>query len=157
MGTHATEGKDISGIGDAADLDDHANGGNFSHESRPRHVNVKPFSGDRKPGIYHEWRKDVLVTQLAYSVTNEQMASLVYLALTGGAKDIITQEIEIDDLKTHDAILNIFKILDKEFLKPAHEQADVAFRRFEQTRRRASQPMEEYAGQEPAQEGGPGQ
>eukprot|EP00972_Heterocapsa_arctica_P075086 11079675-Heterocapsa_arctica.AAC.1 len=70
------------------------------------------------------------------------MASLVYLALTGGAKDIITQEIEIDNLKKHDAILNIFKILDKEFLKPAHQQADVVFRHFEQTRRRASQPME---------------
>eukprot|EP00972_Heterocapsa_arctica_P088849 13103338-Heterocapsa_arctica.AAC.1 len=64
------------------------------------------------------------------------MASLVYLVLTGRAKDIISQELEIEDLKSNDAILTIFKILDKEFLKPGHEQADVAFRRFEQTRRR---------------------
>eukprot|EP00972_Heterocapsa_arctica_P073972 10917683-Heterocapsa_arctica.AAC.1 len=83
-----------------------------------------------------------MVTHMAYMVQDEQMASLVYLALTGGAKDIIMQDIEIEDLKENYAILNIFKILDKEFLKPAHEQADVAFGRFEQTRRRTSQPMD---------------
>eukprot|EP00972_Heterocapsa_arctica_P056340 8311326-Heterocapsa_arctica.AAC.1 len=60
MGTPATEGEDISGIGEAADLGDNANGGNFHHESRPRHVSVKPFSGDCKPGIYRDWKKDVL-------------------------------------------------------------------------------------------------
>jgi hypothetical protein len=131
----------ISGFEDA---DVGGIGGKGHHESRPRHVHVKGFSGDRRPGVYREWRKDVLVTQLAYDVKGDQMGSLVYLALTNGAKDIITQEIEIDDLRSDDALFAIFKILDKEFFKAPHEQADAAFRRFEQTRRRASQPMEEY-------------
>eukprot|EP00972_Heterocapsa_arctica_P077240 11392181-Heterocapsa_arctica.AAC.1 len=66
MGTHANEGEDISGIGEAADLEDNANGG-YPRGSRPRNVNVKSFSGDRRVGIYSEWRKDVLVTQMAYA------------------------------------------------------------------------------------------
>eukprot|EP00972_Heterocapsa_arctica_P088261 13015206-Heterocapsa_arctica.AAC.1 len=66
MGTHVVEEEDISGIG-GADLGDLANGGNFNHESFPRHVNVKAFSGDRKPGIYCEWKKDVMVKQMAYA------------------------------------------------------------------------------------------
>eukprot|EP00972_Heterocapsa_arctica_P028705 4222663-Heterocapsa_arctica.AAC.1 len=58
-----------------------------------------------------------MVMQLAYAVKDDQMASLVYLALTNGTKDIITQEIEIEDLRLDGAIMKIFKILDKEFLK----------------------------------------
>eukprot|EP00972_Heterocapsa_arctica_P099239 14643379-Heterocapsa_arctica.AAC.1 len=66
MGTHANEGEDISEIGEAADLEENANGGH-PHGGRPGNVNVKSFSGDRRVGIYREWRKDVLVTQMAYA------------------------------------------------------------------------------------------
>eukprot|EP00972_Heterocapsa_arctica_P095661 14107960-Heterocapsa_arctica.AAC.1 len=76
MGTHVNEDEDISGIGTGADLGDMMSGGNFHHESRPRHVNVKAFNGDRKPGIYREWKKDVLFMQMAYAVKDDQMASL---------------------------------------------------------------------------------
>eukprot|EP00972_Heterocapsa_arctica_P035089 5167564-Heterocapsa_arctica.AAC.1 len=59
MGEQPAEDEDISGV-DRADIGDLANGGNLNYESRPRHVNIKAFSGDRKPGVYREWKKDVM-------------------------------------------------------------------------------------------------
>ena len=107
-------------------------------------MNVKPFAGDRKPGVYRDWKKDVQVTQMPYQVPDDQMASLVYLVLTGDAKMVVSQTLEIEDLKAEDALMKIFKLLDREYMKAPHELADVAYRRFETTRRRQAQPMEEY-------------
>ncbi len=47
----------ISGFEDA---DIGGIGGKGHYESRPRHVHVKGFSGDRKPGVYRKWKKDVI-------------------------------------------------------------------------------------------------
>ena len=64
------------GDGDAATQPSGSNGdGTFAQHAR--HVHVQPFAGDRKPGVYKEWRKDVRITALAYKVPDDQMASLV--------------------------------------------------------------------------------
>ena len=117
-------------------------GGAFAQHAR--HVNVAPFGGDRKPGVYKEWRKDIRVTSLAYKVPDDQMASLVYLALRSDAKALVSAQVEYEDLKGDKGLELIFSILDKEYRRADHEQADLAMRRYEVCRRRPSQAMEEY-------------
>ena len=117
-------------------------GGAFAQHAR--HVNVAPFGGDRKPGVYKEWRKDIRVTSLAYKVPDDQMASLVYLALRSDAKALVSAQVEYEDLQGDKGLELIFSILDKEYRRADHEQADLAMRRYEVCRWRPSQAMEEY-------------
>jgi len=119
----------------------HASG---SYPQHARHVNVQTFSGDRKPGVYKEWKKDVRITALAYKVPDDQMASLVYLALRADAKALVSQQVEFEDLQESKGLEKIFEILDKEYRRADHEQADLAMRRYEVARRLPIQPMEEY-------------
>ena len=136
------------GDGDAATQPSGSSGGGTfgggAFAQHARHVNVAPFGGDRKPGVYKEWRKDIRVTSLAYKVPDDQMASLVYLALRSDAKALVSAQVEYEDLKGDKGLELIFSILGKEYRRADHEQADLAMRRYEVCRRRPSQAMEEY-------------
>ena len=83
----------------------HASGAFPQHA---RHVNVQSYNGVRKPVVYKEWKKDIRITALAYKVPADQMASLVYLALKGDAKTLVSQQVEFEDLQEAKGLETIF-------------------------------------------------
>jgi hypothetical protein len=107
-------------------------------------VRIKTFHGD--PRRYTEWKREVAATQTLYQIKDEQLAGLVYLALAPGEgkpRDLMAH-IEVADLCTTQGLKGMLQILDREYKRDPHVQADDAQARYERCRRAPNQTMVEY-------------
>ena len=119
----------------------------FSQGGRMPSIRLRNFDGSRAVGAYAEWKKEVLVVQKVYNVAQKDLAPLVYLALeTGEGKP--RELVEMFDLETEicvdDGVDRLFKILDKEFIRPHFERSEEAQKKFDRCRRNANEPIDEY-------------
>ena len=108
-------------------------------------VQIRTFEGD--PAQYKEWRREVEASAFLYSVPEEQLAGLVYLALAPGEgkpRDLFSHLDVRTDICVPDGLDRIWKILDQEFAREAYVKADEAQTRYDRCRRSHGQTMEEY-------------
>ena len=114
------------------------------HGSKVPNVRIRTFYGD--PRKYLEWKREVAATQTLYQVKEEQMAGLLYLALSPGEgrpRDLMSH-MAIEDICTEEGLKWMLQILDKEYKKESHVQADDAQEKYERCRRTPYQPMNEF-------------
>ena len=100
----------------------------------------------RDPGGYKEWRKELDILKAVYQVDERDLGPLVYLALQAGEGEPrgLVESLELPDLRHEKGLQNLLAILDEEFIKPTYEVADKYVTIYEQCRRRAGEPMEDY-------------
>ena len=107
-------------------------------------IRIKTFYGD--PKRYIEWKREVAATQTLYQISDDKLAGLVYLALARGEgkpRDLLSH-LEVSDLCTTSGLKAVLAILDKEYKRDPHVQADDAQARYEKCRRTPHQTMAEY-------------
>jgi hypothetical protein len=107
-------------------------------------VKIKTSHGDSIN--YTEWKREVAATQTLYQIRDEQLVGLVYLALAPGEgkpRDLMAH-IEVADLCTTQGLKGMLQILDREYKRDPHVQADDAQARYERCRRAPNQTMVEY-------------
>ena len=109
-------------------------------------VRLRMFSGSREPEVYQEWRREVELVQLMYAMPPEQLGPLVYLSLEAGEGKPrgLLSHISVPNLCTEAGLQEVLKTLDAEYAPVAYETADVAFKRYNQCRRRTGEEMLEY-------------
>ena len=109
-------------------------------------LKLRTFDGSRNPGVYRDWKRESMTTQMNYDLMNEQLAPLVYLALESGEgkpRELL-DDIDVADLKSDITLKKIWQRLDAEFEPPLYEQSDEVLKRFERTRRAYGQSMADY-------------
>ena len=115
-----------------------------SNSGKVPNVRIRTFHGD--PKRYQEWKREVAATRTLYQIKDEQMSGLLYLALAPGEgrpRDLMSH-MSIEDICTEDGLKAMLNILDSEYKKEAHVQADDAQEKYERCRRTPHQPMNEF-------------
>ena len=101
----------------------------FSTSGKMPSVKLSVFTGDRTPGVYKEWRKEIEAVQLIYGIDDKTIAPLVYLSLEAGAgkpRELAEQLDLVSDIATDDGLKKIYALLDAEYKDQPHKEADTA-------------------------------
>ena len=106
--------------------------------------NLSVYSGSRKKGAYKQWRREVNVFLLAYSVPSEQIGPRLWLRLAGEARDAVEQLDLEKDLAVEGGHKTLLAILDSVFDQEECDVIDDAVNEFWNCRREAGQSMETY-------------
>ena len=104
-------------------------------------MHIRQFDGD--PKMYKEWKREIQLGALIHGLTEDKLAGLLYLALAPGPgkpRDLFSH-FGIQDLYSAEGLAELWKVLDREYIKEPYVQTDEAQARYERCRRTAGQPM----------------
>ena len=94
---------------------------------------------------YRAWKKSVEITQELYSLTDTELALVIFTQVGGKARQQL-DVLEIEDLKSLDGLEMIWSLLDKSHEKMAHERLDDASEKWGKAHRENGQGMDEWVG-----------
>ena len=107
-------------------------------------VKLEEFRGGRETTThqYRAWKKQTVITQELYGLTDAELALTIYSQIRGRAKQLL-EVLEVSDLKRPDGLQTVRKILDRAREQMEHERADDAYGAWEQARRKPGQTIDE--------------
>ena len=108
-------------------------------------LKLEEFRGGRETTThqYRSWRKQVLIVQRLYGLSDPEMALLIYTQVKGRAKQLL-EVLEVTDLEKPEGLAMVWAILDRAHERMEHERADDAYSAWESARRKPGQSIEEW-------------
>ena len=108
-------------------------------------LKLEEFRGGRETTThkYRAWKKQTVITQELYGLTDAELALTIYSQVRGRAKQLL-EVLEVSDLKRPDGLATVWKILDRAHEQMEHERADDAYGAWEQARRKPGQTIDEW-------------
>ena len=141
---HPAPSDDASESGETVRSEDHRGSRDSSSQARVPRVKIRTFRGEAH--MYLEWKREVMTTKNIYSVDDDQLGGLVYLACEPGPgkpRDILGH-LEISDVCSADGLKLIWQLLDEEYIREPYVRSDEAQTRYERCHRASGQSMDEY-------------
>merc|ERR1712194_669017 len=91
-------------------------------------VRIEDFYGDKSTSVsqYRNWKKSVEVARRLHSMTDQELALVLYKQLKGQAKKRV-EVLELSDLKRPDILQLVWDILDRNYEQLQHERVDDAY------------------------------
>ena len=101
-------------------------------QTRISGLKLEIFSGSRDPHVYRDWRRSLEATRILTGLQPARLAVLAWMSLRGEAKRL-TRQLDIEVLSHTDgtSLEKLLHVLDKRFLRQAHEQYDYCQRQYE--------------------------
>ena len=112
-----------------------------------RSIRIRTFDGDRAAGAYEAWKDEVQTLMHIYTLSQKDMAPLVYLALEAGVgkpRDLMRHLSLVDDVIQDKGVDTLLSILDDEFRGKPYRRAEEATSRYYRTRREQGETMADY-------------
>ena len=108
-------------------------------------LKLELYSGSRDPQVYRDWRRSLEATRILTGLAPSRLAVLAWMSLRGEAKRL-TRQLDIATLSAEDGtgLEKLLLVLDKRYLRQAHEQYDHCQREYERYRRHRGMTMNEY-------------
>ena len=108
-------------------------------------LKLEEFRGGRETTTYQyrAWKKQAMITQKLYGLTDAELALIIYTQARGRAKQLL-EILEVDDLEKPDGLEMVWKILDRAHERMEHERADDAYSAWESAHRKPGQSIDEW-------------
>jgi len=122
---------------------EHRQGDTGHHKKNLASVKIEEFSGEKGTSAYQyrSWKKSVEVTRRLHSLTDHELALLLFTQLKGQAKKRV-DVMELTDLERPDILDVMWDILDRHYEQMHHERVDDAYNAWDSLHRRPGQSME---------------
>ena len=108
-------------------------------------LKLEEFRGGRETTTrqYRAWKKQTVITQKLYGLTDAELALIIYTQVRGRAKQLL-EILEVTDLEKPDGLEMVWKILDRAHERMEHERADDAYGAWESAHRKPGQSIDEW-------------
>ena len=108
-------------------------------------LKLEEFRGGRETTThqYRAWKKQTMITQKLYGLSDAELALIIYTQVRGRAKQLL-EILEVADLEKPDGSDMVWKILDRAYDRVEHERADDAYGAWESAHRKPGQSIDEW-------------
>ena len=108
-------------------------------------MKLELYSVSRDPQVYRGWRRSLEDTRILTGLAPARLAVLAWMSLRGEAKNP-TRQLDIGTLSQDDGtgLEKLLTVMDRRYLRQAHEQYDHCQREYERFRRHRGMTMNEY-------------
>ena len=120
-------------------------GGGQKPRSALATLKLEDFRGGREATThqYWAWKKQTVITQKLYGLSDAELALIIYTQVRGRAKQLL-DILEVVDLEKPGGLEMVWQILDRAHERMEHERADDSYSAWESAHRKPGQSLDEW-------------